>query len=333
MLTHYPWQASQWQHFMTMHTQHRLPHALLLTGNAGLGLHEFAKQIARHLLCFNTADECNPDESSQSYRLFDTGNHPDYRSIEPEEIGKQIKVTQIRELIEFLSLKSFTTKNKIVTLSPAEAMNRSTANALLKTLEEPPEQSMLILISHHPERLPITIRSRCQKIEFQPAYDQQAINWLEEQKIESAYSSELLLQLTGGAPLAVIEMLENEMLDERQQIVADIDLILQDRANPVELASRWESLGCDLVIVWLMRFCQDIVRLKLMHDGADIVNQDLSEGLLEIAKSLDIARIMRIYGFLQQKYREATAQTNFNSLSLLEEIIIYWNNPKQVKQF
>ena len=332
MLELYPWQRDQWRRFLSMQKQNRLPHALLLTGNKGLGLPEFSEKIAQHLLCLNLTEENTPCGVCQSCQLFDAGNHPDFQSIEPEEAGKQIKVTQVRELIEFMTLKSFTARNKIVTLCPAEAMNRSTANALLKTLEEPPAQSMLILISHQPERLPVTIRSRCQQIEFQPATDQQTIEWLEEQGIQTEYSIDLLLHLTGGAPLSVIEMLENDILDERESVVTDIESIIKNQANPVELAGRWESLGCERIIIWLMRFCQDMVLIKLMNNEARIINRDLSARLANIAQKLDLSRIMRLYGFLQVKYRESTAQTNYNSLSLLEEIIIYWNNPEQVEQ-
>ena len=81
-----------------------------------------------------------------------------------------------------------------------------------------------------------------------------------------------------------------------------------------------------------MRFCQDMVLIKLMNNEARIINRDLSARLANIAQKLDLSRIMRLYGFLQVKYRESTAQTNYNSLSLLEEIIIYWNNPEQVEQ-
>ncbi len=331
MLNLFPWQQAQWQRFLSMQNQNRLPHALLLTGNQGLGLMHFAQLISRHLLCLNPNADNQFCGACQSCQLFEVGNHPDIQIIEPEEAGKQLKVAQIRELIEFMSLKSFTSKNKIVTLCPAEAMNRSTANALLKTLEEPPAQSMLILISHHPERLPITIRSRCQRIEFKPAANQGTIEWLEQQNIEIDYSVDILLNLTGGAPLSIIDMLENNIFAERQHVVADIENIMKDKVNVIELASRWESLGCGQVISWLMRFCQDLARLKLLGSEAEVINSDLRHQLLNLAKHLEINRIMHIYDYLQDKYLESTAQSNFNSLSLLEEIIIYWNNPEQIK--
>lgn len=313
--------------------QQRIPHALLLTGAEGMGLLHFAEAFAQRLLCQQPDASGYACGQCQSCQLFMAKTHPDIKLLEPEEQGKQLRIDQVRELIEFVALKSFSNRVKIAILTPAEAMNRATANALLKTLEEPPEQSMLLLLSHRPERLPITIRSRCQRIEFKPDISEATQQWLKEQGLETDYPVEQLLTLADGGPLKVIDMLEEQTLEKRKQLIQDLCSMSAAGTDPVRLAADWQNLGCEQVIVWLLRLCQDLVRLKLLEDRASIHNEDLRDELVELEQGRDVTGLLRLYSFLQGKYQQATAPMNYNSLSLLEEIIIYWNNPPQVSQF
>ncbi len=328
MLSPLPWQQSAWQHCLDMIQQQRLPHALLLTGSEGMGLLDFALFLSQRILCLQPDEAGNSCQKCQSCQLFLAGSHPDMFMVEPEEEGKQIKVAQVRELVEFVSLKSFSNKNKIAIISPADAMNRATANALLKTLEEPPEQSKLILISHRPERLPVTIRSRCQVITFKPDTGDETLQWLQQEHPDTDYPLPLLLKLANG-PMNVARLLDEDIFQHRDKLLTDI---MNKQSDPVKLAAQWESLGCEKVIFWLMRIYQDLVRLKLLQDKADITNEDLQSQLIQVSEKLDLSRLLQFYQFLQQKYQQATGITNYNSLSLLEEIIIYWNNPSQVPQ-
>ena len=127
----------------------------------------------------------------------------------------------------------------------------------------------------------------------------------------------------------VSRLLDEDIFQHRDKLLTDI---MNKQADPVKLAAQWESLGCEKVIFWLMRIYQDLVRLKLLQDKADITNEDLQSQLIQVSEKLDLSRLLQFYQFLQQKYQQATAITNYNSLSLLEEIIIYWNNPSQVPQ-
>ncbi len=330
MLSVLPWQQSAWQRCMDMLAHQRLPHALLLTGGVGMGLRHFAQVLSQRLLCHQPDSSGNSCQQCQACQLFAAGSHPDTVLIEPEAEGKQIKVDQVRSLIEYVSLKSFSSSNKIAIVVPAEAMNRSTANALLKTLEEPPEQSMLILVSYRPERLPVTIRSRCQAIEFKPDTSTATLEWLQQQHPDSEYPLELLLKLADGGPMNVASMLEEETFQQRASLLADI---MNTRADPVRLAGQWDNLGCERVILWLMRINQDLIRLKLLKEKATITNEDMQDELLKLAERLDLQRLLHFYRFLQGKYQQATASISYNSLSILEEIIIYWNNPTQVPQY
>ena len=328
----YPWHEAAWQHTNGMLKQARIPHALLLSGKHGMGLMQFANRLSQRILCSNPHEAGNSCGHCQSCQLFKAGTHPDIKLIEPEEQGKQIRIDQVRELIEFVALKSFSNRAKLAILSPAEAMNRATANALLKTLEEPPEQSMLLLLSHMPERLPITIRSRCQRIDFKAVYDDATVDWLQQQNLETDYPLDLLLHLADGGPLKVLEMLDDETLQDRLRLMTDICSMAKSEVDPVRLAAEWENFGCVQVIICLMRVCQDLVRLNLLKDKANLQNKDLKNELILLAEDRELTSVLRFYSFLQAKYQQASSSINYNSLSLLEEIIIYWNNPSQVPQ-
>ena len=188
----YPWQLENWNTIQSVNRSERMAHAILFTGPVGIGLEYFSKCLTAGLLCDNSGVELQACGDCRSCHLIQGGSHPDLVTIEPEETGKQIKVDEIRRLIDFMHLKSQYGRYKISVITPAESMNRNAANSLLKTLEEPPGQSLLILLSHRPNLLPITIRSRCQQLRFKPAYDEDTVRWLEE-NIETDENTKHLL--------------------------------------------------------------------------------------------------------------------------------------------
>lgn len=329
MINIYPWQESEWRRLFEMQEHNRLPHALLLCGSEGIGLKQFAQAFAMQRLCLSqdkTSD--NPCGTCQSCQLYLAGNHPDLNIIEPEEAGKQIKIAQVRELIDYVSLKSFSGKQKIAIIEPADAMNRATSNALLKTLEEPPAQSMLLLLSHRPSKLPITIRSRCQRIDFKPADRQIATDWLRQKIDGTEISSELLLRLSDGGPLKALEIAESDQLQQRQSIMKDLSLLTRRNADAVQIASNWQDFGCENVLTWLLRLTQDLIRLKLLQDKANLLNFDMKEDLQDLVKTLDLPALVRNYDFVQNKYQELVGPMNFNALSILEEVIVHWLSPE-----
>ena len=325
----YPWQQHQWQRLAEMQQHNRLPHALLLCGPEGIGLQQFAQAFAMQRLCLS---KDNTSKSActtcQSCQLFLAGNHPDLSIIEAEEAGKQIKIAQIRELIEYVALKSFSGNMKIAIIVGADAMNRATSNALLKTLEEPPEQSMLLLLSHHPARLAVTIRSRCQRVDFSPAYEPASVNWLEQ---NSDGDANLLLRLSHGGPLKAVELAENDQLKQRHIILKDLKNLTDKNVDVGQIASSWQEIGCENVLLCLMQLFQDLIRLKLVKGKANLLNFDMKEGLQELVKTLDLPALVRNFDFVQDKYQELIGPMNFNALSILEEVIVQWLNPESMQ--
>lgn len=190
----------------------RLPHALLIDGQKGLGKFELAEHFAASLLCESpqAAEKGRACGTCLACRWLGQGNHPDFRLLQPEaltdavdtEEGKkkgsqQITIDQVRALDDFLMVGTHRGGLRIIVVNPAEAMNRSTANSLLKTLEEPTPNTLFILVSSEPARLLPTIRSRCQRVPVPIPAPERAARVLTEAGVANA---EQWLALAGGAP-------------------------------------------------------------------------------------------------------------------------------------
>ncbi|MGE4449665.1 MAG: DNA polymerase III subunit delta' [Azospira sp.] len=210
-------QESAWQRLQGRRAQ--LPHALLLIGQRGVGKFELARAFAAGLLCEAPGMDGHACGQCSACNWLGQGNHPDFRLVQPaamsdeeaeadEETGKkkpsqQITIDQVRGLDDFLHVGTHRQGVRIVLLHPAEAMNRNTANALLKSLEEPRPDTLFLLVSSEADRLLPTIRSRCQAVEVPLPSPQAATAWLAAQKVSDGGR---WLALAGGAPRLAAEL-------------------------------------------------------------------------------------------------------------------------------
>jgi len=218
----YPWLEEAQRQFAERRANARLAHACLIAGPRGLGKVEFALQLAADLLCLQQAPvACG---ACRSCRLLVSGAHPDFKLITFEVNSKTDKmrtvlvVDQIRELIAGLQLTRALSPRKVAVIHPAEAMNPSASNALLKMLEEPPVDTFLLLVSHDPARLPATIRSRCQAVHLRLPDEQTAREWLAAGHGYEAESIALALQATAGSPLEARQMLATGQVDQYRTV-------------------------------------------------------------------------------------------------------------------
>jgi DNA polymerase III subunit delta' len=271
----FEWQKSDWEQFLRL--AQKIPHALLLHGPKGIGKFEFAKAAADLLLCRRAGTGLSQACGRCSACLLQAqGNHPDFFLIQPEadaaETGdgeaeqsvadkkkkpsKQIKISQIRDLLDTIQAGTHQGGRRVILLAPAEAMNPATANALLKTLEEPPPDTVMLLVSNEPDRLLPTIRSRCQGMAFGEPDPGLALDWLKTGEVADAAN---LLARHGGAPLLAKEAATAES-------GLDFDALIAGLARPQDpLACADAMSGAEPVAVvdGLQRWVSDLATFAL----------------------------------------------------------------------
>ena len=332
-----PWQIDNWKSVHLANHAERMAHAILFTGSDGIGLEHFTKCLTAGLLCENADENSLACGDCRSCHLINGESHPDLFMVEPEETGKQIKVDTVRKFIDSIHLKSQYGRYKIAVITPADAMNRNAANSLLKTLEEPPEHSLLILLSHRPNLLPITIRSRCQQIRFNPAFDDETVHWVEQHlpaELAADKNAKHLLTQAGGAPLAIEAMLENSVLEYQTQLLEDLFAIKGMHEDPIKVAERWKTYDASQVFLWLSQLFADMVRLKVLVQPVRISDTKVIGRLQELIKQLELRELSGFYHLLLENYSLSTGAISYNTQGLLEDVIIFWQNlnDKQQKQ-
>ncbi len=269
-----PWQEAQWRHMQQRRCAGRLPHALLLSGPSGLGKGQFARRLAQGLLC--SAPDAGGDACGQcrSCRLFVAGSHPDYRWVQPAEEGTAIKVDQIRDLCAFLGYTPQYGGYQIAVLEPADQLNLNAANSLLKTLEEPPGQCLLLLVTARSVRLPVTVRSRCQRLAFSPPPAEVAMPWVQA-RVVGGVEVAALLATVGGAPLAALAGADGERWQRRQELAEGYEQVMTGRLDPIRAAESWVRGDLAEQLRWLLSWQMDVIRLKMSPDPPHLNNPDL----------------------------------------------------------
>lgn len=326
-----PWQQLLWDDLHGRAQAGTLPHALLFSSAAGYGKAVFAEALIHGLMCQSPLEDGRACGHCQSCGLLAAGSHPDLLWIEPEELGKAIPVDRIRGVADFLALKSQYGGRQIVLISPAEAMNRFSANSLLKTLEEPTDDALLILLSSQPSLLLPTIRSRCQQVVFPRPAAETSETWLTAQlnALEGkapAIDIKDLLNLCDGAPLAALAMCESGGLDTRRDLMEQWANVRMKKGDPLSCAKQWSELGLPQATQWLASWTMDLIRLKSGLHPAAISNGDLRSQLQKLADGLELKGLFAYLEQITEYTRWASGQ--LNAQSAMEELMICWSRQR-----
>ncbi len=322
----YVWHEPSWQQCLQLVREQRLPHALLLSGAAGIGKAAFAEALAQFVLCATPrGDEaCG---QCKSCLLQKAGSHPDLMRLEPEtdakteKTSKVIKVDQVRELVGFAAKSAQMGGFRVVIVQPAHVLNVQAANALLKTLEEPGRDTLFLLLTDRPMELLPTIRSRCRQLPLSLPSPAQAGAWLEA-LVGGAANAQLLLALSRGAPLAALQLFSQGWFSEREALAKDLLAVLEGRQSALGVAGRWQKAGAEAMLAASGSLLED-ANLCALGQGGAVKSQDLLPIIQRIAGLLGSPALLRVLAGLAEKQR--LLQANIQAAAIVDSFWLEWN--------
>ena len=332
----YEWLYTGWNQLQAMRP--RLPHALLLSGPSGMGKRLLAEYFAQSLLCEKACAGGEACGECGACRWFADGNHPDYRAVLPEtlqpesapaseaiaeagaEVGgskskaapsKVIKIGQIRALDGFFNVGTHRAGRRVVVVYPADALNVDAGNALLKTLEEPPADTLFLLVTSRINEVLPTIRSRCAKLPLRRPAAARTLAWLASAGVRDPENA---LAEAGGAPLAAVVADPNAELRETL-----LGALAGDRAiDPIALAEKCEKAGATNLCVWLARWTSDLV---LCENGLEVrYHPKHGRALKAVAGRIRSAALHAYYRRLMHMRR--VSEHPLNTRLFAEELLI-----------
>ena len=317
----YPWQDSLWQQ-MAGRAQHA--HAYLLHGPAGIGKRALAERLMASLLCKQPVglEACG---SCKSCSLLAAGSHPDNYILEPEEADKAIKVDQVRELVNFVVQTAQLGGRKVVLVEPVESMNVNAANALLKSLEEPSGNTILLLVSHQSSRLLPTIRSRCVQQACPLPSEVMSLEWLAKALPECSDAERReLLTLAAGSPLAAVKLQAQGVREQRAAVVEGVKKLLKREISATQLAESWNAIPLLLLFDWFCDWSSLILRYQLTQDEAGLGLDDMRKVLQYLAQKTPQDKVLAIQDWILAQRQKVLGKANLNRVLLLEALLVQW---------
>ena len=328
----FPWHKKASDKLDKMIEQSHLPHALLITGVEKIGKFDFTQSLIKKLLCPKAScDRCelcnalnNDDPMSELDHsvLIRRSHYPNliYCRTELNDSGsmsKDIRVDQIRAFCE--SLGKTAESLQIGVVFYADQMNNNAANSLLKTLEEPRQNTLIILLAHNADRLPMTILSRCQAIHINPSYDEETAEWVAEQidiDTRSDYDPMQLLDSAHGVPHRAIDDLKRDFYFQYQSWQ---NLLLEIALSPTKIKDTEIFSDNELdVLKCLQHLISEGIKIKILnHDGAN----------LELNKIIEKSSFNHLFKLLDDTNQAISlSQTTVNMKLLLDNVLVVWSH-------
>lgn len=312
---------------MQLKKTQRMPHAILLYGEEGSGKAGFAQSLSASLLCKQPTQNGEACGTCSSCHLIAAQTHPDLsylKPIPPENSKSKkpvlnIRIDVIRKLCTKLTSSSQFEGYRIAIIENADKMLIQGANALLKTLEEPGKQTLIILVSSRPHRLPITIRSRCQALRFPYPSEAVALEWLQAQGLKAP---ETALKYAHGAPLTALNQ-HDETLEQRELLAKALTAGLNGESS-LTYAAKLANLPKDISMSWLLDWVNDLVRLKNTQLSSTIINEKNRPQLAKLAEKSDLKRIFAFNDLVISYIRKETIALNLQLI--WENLLISWDS-------
>ncbi len=285
----------------------RLPHAMLLNARLGNGAELLGMEMAASLLCESPqmGYACSHCKGCQ---LFKAGSHPDFVRLDPEGAARSIRIDAVREMVQRFATTPQISQRKVALMVRADTLNHNAANALLKTLEEPPGNSVLLLQNEGQRPLLPTVRSRCQPLPVNPPTREQVMEWLKAQGFELS-GEETWLHMLRHEPLRIAAFLRENQMDDWQRFQAVMQGVGSGQLNPVVAVKSLEKSAIELddQLNW--------IEAAIHHSNSEraIAGGGLSQRLPELQHQL------------QQIRRELTPGISTNRVLLQEHLFTLWH--------
>jgi len=301
-------------------TSNRLHHAYFFAGPEGVGKRTTAIALAKAVHCMQLDDDFCA-QCVNCARISD-GNHPDVRFVEPLAGKKEISIQQIRELERELNYRSFSGGRKIAVIDPATSMNLASQNALLKTLEEPPQDSLILLIAANAGALLPTVRSRCLRLPFAPLTRREVAGFLQAKLAMNTGDAEFLAALSMGSIGAAVNLDKDELIEKRRNWVDVLSSLKAGDHHAAMLAAEALSANRDdalKFLKWSESWYRDVLVHAVTDNAGALVNLDLLEQIRQQSVSNSAATALNAIS----RVAEATAgiQRNLNRRMVLEKFL------------
>jgi len=305
----------------------KVVHSYLFLGNEGIGKKQVALQFSKALNCLGGGNETGEAcDHCISCKKVDGGQHPDVLLLEPE--NHTLKVEQVRQMQRDLAYRPYEGRRRVCIIAAADRMAPNMSNTLLKTLEEPPLHTVIILLANNSRLLLPTILSRCQAVRFNPLPVSLVAQWLVKEKGVNTDEAHLLASLSEGSPGRALA------LQEEMGEIPRVDLLkgwLGARSLSLEAMEQWaESLPSDrerLVSVLEVgkTLLRDLIMVKAVQDPSKLIHVDLREKMESIAAQWDLPALLnRIDGLHQTLLAVSPGRGNANTKLALEAMMLSW---------
>lgn len=325
----YPWQQPYWQSFLQQFEQERLPHAVLLSGQKGVGKWHYAQTMADFLLCTSPQSGLACGDC-RSCSLNRSSTHPDKSIVIPEDKGKQIKVDQIRQLSGYIAATAQQGGRKVIILGPVERLNINAANALLKNLEEPTNDTFFILFTHVASGVMATIRSRCQLFAMPAPHKSVCRSWLKELGFSDNIGA--ALDISAGSPLMAKTLLDNDELMEHFQAFLD-SLIMGDQSDnrqsvpDLSATKAWLEMDPIILLEWWAQLIYSSIQALHQEYMPDDSDHLLSRSMHKAKQCVSSCKQQWLFKFVDKllsSKKQLLQGANPNKQLLFEELLLDW---------